>query len=75
MGEQQQEAERDWRGRGAGGGKSDSIRDRLGGKMRGRPDPNRPLDREELESQRPGTKPWDLNPEIVPRGKYFEVSS
>ena len=32
------------------------------------------LDREELESQRPVVKPWDIDPEFVPRGRnYFEV--
>ena len=37
-------------------------------------DPNRGLGREELESMRPDIKPWDINPEFVPKGSnYFEV--
>ena len=31
------------------------------------------LDREELESRRPQVKPWEINPEYVPKkGYYFE---
>ena len=37
--------------------------------------PDKPLSREELERERPQTKPWDINPEIVPKGHYyFEVN-
>ena len=36
-------------------------------------DNDRVLDREELESRRPQVKPWEINPEYVPkRGYYFE---
>ena len=54
------------------------ARDRLnrhrGGFRRGDFDPNRVLDRQELESRRPDIKPWDINPEFVPKGSnYFEV--
>jgi len=36
-------------------------------------DDDRVLGREELESQRPvAPPPWEINPEIVPRGNYFE---
>lgn len=32
------------------------------------------LDRDQLESRRPNTKPWEVNPEYVPRGRgYYEV--
>ncbi|TRY72269.1 hypothetical protein TCAL_03389 [Tigriopus californicus] len=58
------------------------VRDRLGGssfrhRSRGRgldeDDDPAILDREELERQRPMVKPWDVNPEFVPRGRnYFE---
>lgn len=61
-----------------------SVRDRLGGsnarrRSRGRgmdeDDEQAILDREELERHRPMVKPWDVNPEFVPRGRnYFEVS-
>ena len=38
-------------------------------------DPERVLSREELERERPQVKPWEVNPEFVPKGRYyFEVS-
>ena len=38
-------------------------------------DPDKPLSREELERERPQVKPWDINPEFVPKGhSYFEVN-
>ena len=49
------------------------VRSRLGRKQED-DDNDRVLDRQELESQRPVVQPWDVNPEIVPRGRnYFEV--
>lgn len=54
------------------------VKDRLGSKVPGRNDWNlnkndRILDRNELESRRPQVKPWEVNPELVPRnGYYFE---
>ena len=50
------------------------ARDRLNRRRGGSDlDPNRVMDREELESRRPDIKPWDLNPEFVPKGpSYFE---
>ena len=42
-----------------------TVQDRLG--ERG---PERPLDREELESRRPQVKSWEVNPEMVPRNRY-----
>ena len=58
---------------------SGNVRDRLGDRHRGRDDEamdeDRVLNREELEMQRPVVKPWDINPEFVPRGRnYFEVT-
>ena len=29
------------------------------------------LDRDELESRRPQVKPWEINPEYVPKNKYY----
>ena len=41
-------------------------------------DEEKVLDREELERLRfantTASKPWEVNPEMVPRGNYFEVS-
>ena len=52
----------------------DRINRHRGGFRRGDFDPNRVLDRQELESRRPDIKPWDINPEFVPKGSnYFEV--
>ena len=67
----------DGEGNGVGSFPPDA-RDRLsrhrGGFRRGDFDPNRVLDRQELESRRPDIKPWDINPEFVPKGSnYFEV--
>ncbi len=53
---------------------SSSVRDRLGYQNNVDRDRDRVLDRDELESQRPDVKPWEVNPEFVPRGSYFEVS-
>ena len=52
-----------------------SIRDRLGDRHNNDwDDRDRPMDRDELESRRPMTKPWDVNPEFVPKGfSYYEV--
>ncbi len=64
-----------------------SIKDRLGGggsvvssstdrreRVRSRlGDSAAALNREELENLRPDVKPWDINPEYVPKGRnYFE---
>ena len=32
---------------------------------------NRVLDRDEIESRRPQVRPWESNPEFVPRNRYF----
>ncbi len=60
-----------------------SIKDRLGARSsngQGQRPSNGPshesdvLDRDQLESRRPNTKPWEVNPEYVPRGRgYYEV--
>jgi hypothetical protein len=51
-----------------------SIRDRLGGESTNLDDDDRVLNRDELESLRPDVKPWEINPEYVPRSHYyFEV--
>ena len=66
----------DGEGNGSGGGPFPlDARDRLNRQRRRNDfDPNRVLDREELESRRPDIKPWDINPEFVPKGNnYFEV--
>lgn len=41
-----------------------AVYDRLG-------DANRVLDREEMEYRRPHVKPWEVNPESVPRSRYY----
>jgi hypothetical protein len=54
----------------------DDARNRLnrGRGGQGDHDTNRVLDREGLESMRPDIKPWDINPEYVPKGgNYYEV--
>ena len=34
----------------------------------------RTLDRDEMEEMRPDVKPWDIDPEYVPKGRnYYEV--
>ena len=62
-------------GEGDGGGGLLDARERLNRQRRRNDfDPNRVLDREELESWRPDIKPWDINPEFVPKGSnYYEV--
>ena len=32
---------------------------------------NRILDRDEIESRRPQARPWEINPEMVPRNRYY----
>lgn len=64
----------DGEGNGGDGPSPLDARDRLNRQRRRNDfDPNRVLDREELESRRPDIKPWDINPEFVPKGiNYFE---
>jgi len=42
-----------------------SVQERLGQGT------DRPLDRQELESRRPQTQSWHVNPEMVPRNRYY----
>ena len=37
----------------------------------GNPHNNRILDREEIEFRRPQVKPWEVNPEYVPRNNFY----
>ncbi len=67
---------RDIRDRLGGAITTTSVQDRLGRQQtRFQHEENdKNLDREELESQRPDVKPWEINPEYVPRSRYyFEV--
>jgi len=42
------------------------VQDRLG-----QQGVDRPLDRQELESRRPQVQSWEVNPEMVPRNRYY----
>ena len=49
-------------------------RDRFNPNQANRDYSDKPLSREELERERPQVKPWEVNPEFVPKGGYyFEV--
>ncbi len=56
-----------------GGGGSDRLRGRLGNSHNRNGNNSDVLDREQLENLRPDVKPWDIDPEFVPKGRnYFE---
>jgi hypothetical protein len=53
---------------------SQANRDRFNPSQTNRDYSDKPLSREELERERPQVKPWEVNPEFVPKGGYyFEV--
>ncbi len=76
--DQQRTSVKDRLGVAAGGDRKSTgqVRDRLGEREGVLEDTERMLDREEMESRRPNTRPWDINPEYVPRGRnYYEVGT